>query len=82
MSLVGPRPLPVAEAELIDERFRSRTRVRPGLTGPWQVHGRSDIPFPEMLQLDYTYVVTWTLREDLRLLARTVSAVVRRRGAY
>ena len=82
MSLVGPRPLPVAEAELADERFASRTTVRPGLTGPWQVHGRSDIPFREMLQLDYTYVVTWTLREDVRLLARTVSAVIRRRGAY
>ena len=82
MSLVGPRPLPLPEAELVDERFALRTSVRPGLTGAWQVHGRSEIPFEEMLQLDYTYVVTWTIREDLRLLARTISAVARRRGAY
>jgi lipopolysaccharide/colanic/teichoic acid biosynthesis glycosyltransferase len=56
--------------------------VRPGLTGPWQVHGRSDIPFEQMIQLDYTYVAAWTMREDVRLLARTCGAVLRRNGAY
>jgi exopolysaccharide biosynthesis polyprenyl glycosylphosphotransferase len=82
MSLVGPRPLPLDEAALVDGHHAERTRVRPGMTGPWQVHGRSDIPFEQMLQLDYTYVAAWTMREDLRLLARTVSAVLRRQGAY
>jgi exopolysaccharide biosynthesis polyprenyl glycosylphosphotransferase len=82
MSLVGPRPLPLRQAALVDGDHTERTRVRPGLTGPWQVHGRSDIPFEQMLQLDYTYVAAWTMREDLRLLARTVGAVLRRRGAY
>ena len=82
MSLVGPRPLPLEEAALVEGHHTQRTRVRPGLTGPWQVHGRSDIPFEQMLQLDYTYVAAWTMREDLRLLARTTGAVLRRRGAY
>jgi exopolysaccharide biosynthesis polyprenyl glycosylphosphotransferase len=82
MSMVGPRPLPLDEAAQVDSDFVERTRVRPGITGPWQIHGRSDIPFDEMLQLDYTYVAAWTMREDLRLLARTFSAVVHRRGAY
>lgn len=82
MSLVGPRPLPVEEAELIDDAYRARNRVRPGMTGPWQVMGRSDIPIEDMVKLDYTYVVGWTLLEDLRILLRTSSAVVGRRGVY
>jgi exopolysaccharide biosynthesis polyprenyl glycosylphosphotransferase len=82
MSMVGPRPLPLAEAAQVDSHFVERTRVRPGITGPWQIHGRSDIPFGEMLQLDYTYVAAWTMREDLRLMARTFSAVLHKRGAY
>jgi exopolysaccharide biosynthesis polyprenyl glycosylphosphotransferase len=82
MSLVGPRPLPLDEARLAEERFAGRASVRPGLTGPWQVHGRSDIPFEQMIQLDYTYVAAWTMREDVRLLARTCGAVLRRNGAY
>ncbi len=82
MSLVGPRPLPLDEALLAEGHFAGRASVRPGLTGPWQVHGRSDIPFEQMIQLDYTYVAAWTMREDLRLLARTCGAVLRQRGAY
>ncbi len=56
--------------------------MRPGITGPWQVHGRSDIPFDDMVKLDYMYVASWTMREDLRLLVRTVGAVFHGRGAY
>ncbi|HEX2128698.1 MAG TPA: exopolysaccharide biosynthesis polyprenyl glycosylphosphotransferase [Solirubrobacterales bacterium] len=82
MSLVGPRPLPLDESALAEARFAGRAAVRPGLTGPWQVHGRSDIPFEQMIQLDYTYIAAWTMREDLRLLARTCGAVLRHRGAY
>jgi exopolysaccharide biosynthesis polyprenyl glycosylphosphotransferase len=82
MSLVGPRPLPLDEARHIDGHFAERLSIRPGITGPWQIHGRSDIPFDDMVKLDYMYVAGWTMREDLRLLVRTVGAVLHRRGAY
>jgi len=82
MSLIGPRPLPLDEAQLAEDRFPTRLSVRPGITGPWQVNGRSDIPFEDMVKLDYTYVTAWTMREDLRLLLRTVGSVLNHRGAY
>ena len=82
MSLVGPRPLPLDEAPLVIDHFRARLRMRPGITGPWQTQGRSDIPFEDMVKLDYTYVVGWSMREDLSILLRTASAVARGRGAY
>jgi len=82
MSLVGPRPLPLDEAPLASNHFARRQSVRPGITGPWQIHGRSDIPFEDMVKLDYTYVSTWSLQEDLRLLIRTVGVVLGGRGAY
>ncbi len=82
MSLVGPRPLPVEEAELVPERYKVRQRVRPGLTGPWQVLGRSDIPFEDMVKLDCMYVSSWSPRGDLKLLLRTIGAILRPRGAY
>ena len=80
MSLVGPRPLPLDEAPLVRGHFEMRTRVRPGITGTWQTHGRSDIPFEDMVKLDYTYVAGWSMREDLRLLLRTAAVVVQGRG--
>ena len=82
MSLVGPRPLPLDEAPLASNHFARRQNVRPGITGPWQIHGRSDIPFEDMVKLDYTYVSTWSLQEDLRLLIRTIGVVFAGRGAY
>jgi exopolysaccharide biosynthesis polyprenyl glycosylphosphotransferase len=82
MSVIGPRPLPLDEARLAEDRLPARLSVRPGITGPWQVNGRSDIPFEDMVQLDYTYVTAWTMREDLRLLLRTVGSVLNHRGAY
>ena len=82
MSLVGPRPLPVAEGARITTRYELRYQVRPGMTGPWQVLGRSDIPFEDMLKLDYNYVLNWSLVEDLKLLLQTAGAVVKGRGAY
>lgn len=82
MSLVGPRPLPLDEASLVVDEFRLRERVRPGMTGPWQVMGRSDIPTADMLRLDYTYVIGWTFTEDLKLLLRTATAVIGGRGVY
>lgn len=82
MSLVGPRPLPIAEDERVAGHYELRRHVRPGITGPWQVSGRSDIPFHDMLRLDYSYVLNWSLASDLKLLAETISAVLRGRGAY
>ena len=81
MSLVGPRPLPPEEAERAEALFAARTRMRPGLAGPWQALGRSSIPFDDMVRLDYSYVTGWSFSGDLVLLLRTASAVVRRRGA-
>ena len=82
MSLVGPRPLPLDEAHLATDHFADRSVLRPGMTGPWQIHGRSDIPFDDMVRLDYSYVSTWSLQEDLRLMIRTVGVVLGGRGAY
>jgi exopolysaccharide biosynthesis polyprenyl glycosylphosphotransferase len=82
MSLVGPRPLIESEHAQISGRFRRRSAITPGLTGLWQVNGRSEVPFDEMISLDLLYAATWSLRRDLKLLARTVSAVLRGDGAY
>jgi exopolysaccharide biosynthesis polyprenyl glycosylphosphotransferase len=82
MSLVGPRPLPLDEDELVEDWGRHRLTLKPGMTGLWQVSGRSSIPFGEMVNLDYLYVSGWSLWGDLRLIARTVPAVLRGRQAY
>ncbi len=83
MSLVGPRPLIPAEDLHVREWARHRLDLAPGITGPWQILGRSDIEFEEMLRLDYLYVTTWSLAKDVELLCRTIPAVLgRRRGAY
>ena len=82
MSLVGPRPLIESEASLVADHYVMRFHVKPGITGPWQVLGRSDIPFEKMIKLDYAYVVSWSIGEDLRLLVRTASAMMHGRGAY
>jgi exopolysaccharide biosynthesis polyprenyl glycosylphosphotransferase len=80
MSLVGPRPLPVAEDERISGWGRRRLDLTPGITGLWQVLGRTTIPFEEMVKLDYLYVTNWSLWQDVRLLIHTLPAVLRRRG--
>jgi exopolysaccharide biosynthesis polyprenyl glycosylphosphotransferase len=82
MSFVGPRPLIETEDRQIEGRFRRRLSLTPGLTGLWQVHGRSDIPFEQMVNLDYLYVTNWSLWGDVKLLIRTASAVFRGSGAY
>jgi lipopolysaccharide/colanic/teichoic acid biosynthesis glycosyltransferase len=81
MSLVGPRPLPIGLDELAGEA-RRRLRVKPGLTGLWQVNGRSDLSWSEMVRLDLRYVDRWSLGLDLAILVRTPAAVLARRGAY
>jgi lipopolysaccharide/colanic/teichoic acid biosynthesis glycosyltransferase len=81
MSLVGPRPCLSWEAEMFPPQFRSRFSVRPGLTGLWQVSGRSTLGTLEMLQLDVCYVRTRTLLLDLLILLRTIPVVLRQDGA-
>lgn len=82
MSLVGPRPALPSEVETYAERDRRRLNVRPGLTGLWQVSGRSDLPWEEGVGLDLSYVENWSLTGDLVILLRTVGAVISHRGAY
>jgi exopolysaccharide biosynthesis polyprenyl glycosylphosphotransferase len=80
MSLVGPRPMPVDVDEQISGWGRKRLDLTPGITGPWQVLGRTSIPFEEMVKLDYLYVTNWSLWQDVRLLIHTLPAVLSRRG--
>jgi exopolysaccharide biosynthesis polyprenyl glycosylphosphotransferase len=83
MSLVGPRPLVLAEQAALAEAWQyRRADLRPGLTGPWQVRGRSHIAFEDMIRLDYQYVAGWSLARDLKILLATVPAVLSGRGAY
>jgi len=82
MSLVGPRPLILDEDELVHAWARDRLKLKPGMTGLWQVLGRTDIPFEEMTKLDYLYVMSWSLRNDLSLILRTIPAVFRTQKAY
>jgi exopolysaccharide biosynthesis polyprenyl glycosylphosphotransferase len=82
MSLVGPRPALPAEVACYDDVERRRLHVLPGLTGLWQVSGRSDLGWDSGMALDLSYADNWRLRGDVSILARTVGAVVRRRGAY
>jgi exopolysaccharide biosynthesis polyprenyl glycosylphosphotransferase len=81
MSLVGPRPLIESEDEMIGGWGRSRLDLTPGMTGVWQVLGRTNIPFEEMVKLDYVYVTNWSLWTDISLILRTLPVVVTRRGA-
>ncbi len=81
MSLVGPRPLPIKEQQGIRGWHRRRLSMKPGITGMWQVRGRSDVDFEEWMRLDREYVDDWSLRLDLAILAKTVPAVLFGRGA-
>jgi exopolysaccharide biosynthesis polyprenyl glycosylphosphotransferase len=80
MSLVGPRPLIPEESQYVDNWARRRTDLKPGITGLWQVLGRSDIPFEEMVKLDYLYVTTWSVWRDVLLMFRTIPVALSSRG--
>ena len=82
MSLVGPRPFVVYEADKITGWALRRLDMTPGVTGLWQVLGRNDIPFEEMTKLDYLYVTNWSLWWDLKILCQTIPVVLGKRGAY
>jgi exopolysaccharide biosynthesis polyprenyl glycosylphosphotransferase len=82
MSMVGPRPLILDEDRFVRAWARERLSLKPGVTGPWQVLGASEIPFEEMVKLDYLYVTGWSLVTDLKLVFRTIPAIFRSRSAY
>ena len=82
MSLVGPRPALPDEAAKYADHVRRRLVVKPGLTGLWQVNGRSDLSWDESVRLDLRYVENWSFALDLQILWKTISALVRRSGAY
>ena len=81
MSVVGPRPALASEFEQWDDEIRDRLRVLPGITGMWQVSGRSDTTFERYKRLDLYYVDNWSLAHDLKIVLRTFSAVLAARGA-
>jgi exopolysaccharide biosynthesis polyprenyl glycosylphosphotransferase len=82
MSLVGPRPLPERDYEMLEDWHRKRYLVLPGLTGLWQVSGRSELDFDDLVHLDFIYLENWSLALDLTILLKTIPAVITRRGAY
>jgi exopolysaccharide biosynthesis polyprenyl glycosylphosphotransferase len=82
MSLVGPRPLPERDFELLDDWHRKRYLVLPGITGLWQVSGRSELDFDDLVHLDFIYLERWSLALDIAILFKTVPAVLTQRGAF
>jgi exopolysaccharide biosynthesis polyprenyl glycosylphosphotransferase len=82
MSLVGPRPLPQRDYEMLEDWHRKRYLVLPGITGLWQVSGRSELDFDDLVHLDFIYLERWSLALDLTIILKTIPAVVSRRGAY
>jgi lipopolysaccharide/colanic/teichoic acid biosynthesis glycosyltransferase len=82
MSLVGPRPALPDEAAKYAEHVHRRLVVKPGITGLWQVNGRSSLSWHESVRLDLRYVENWSFTLDLQILWKTVSALLRRSGAY
>jgi exopolysaccharide biosynthesis polyprenyl glycosylphosphotransferase len=82
MSLVGPRPLPERDYLQLEEWHRKRYLVLPGMTGLWQVSGRSELDFDELVRLDFLYLERWSVFLDLSILLKTIPAVLRARGAW
>jgi lipopolysaccharide/colanic/teichoic acid biosynthesis glycosyltransferase len=82
MSLVGPRPLPIRDYERLEDWHRRRYHVLPGMTGLWQVAGRSDLTFDDLVRLDFYYIENWSIWLDISILLKTPLAVFARKGAY
>ena len=82
MSLVGPRPLPMRDYNLLEEWHLKRYLVLPGMTGLWQISGRSNLSFDDLVRLDFFYLDNWSIWLDISILAKTIPAVVSQRGAY
>ncbi len=82
MSLVGPRPLPLRDHALLEEWHKARYHVLPGMTGLWQISGRSGLDFDDLVRLDFTYIENWSIWSDVSIIAKTIPAVLTGRGAY
>jgi lipopolysaccharide/colanic/teichoic acid biosynthesis glycosyltransferase len=82
MSVVGPRPPLVCEVEAYEGNVKRRLMIKPGLTGLWQISGRSDLSWEESVRLDLYYVENWSLTGDLMIVWRTAKAVIKAKGAY
>jgi lipopolysaccharide/colanic/teichoic acid biosynthesis glycosyltransferase len=86
MSLVGPRPLQLRDSDLLlslnPEAYSRRLQVIPGLSGPWQISGRSELSYEDMIRLDLEYIENWSLSRDIWIICRTFVVVLLRRGAY
>jgi exopolysaccharide biosynthesis polyprenyl glycosylphosphotransferase len=82
MSLVGPRPLPLRDYRQLEDWHRKRSNVLPGVTGLWQISGRSNLGFDDLVRLDFYYLENWSLWMDISILVRTIPAVFGARGAY
>jgi exopolysaccharide biosynthesis polyprenyl glycosylphosphotransferase len=82
MSLVGPRPLPQRDFDRLEDWHKKRYLVLPGITGLWQVSGRSDLDFDDLVRLDFLYLERWSVFLDLTILVKTIPAVFSRRGAF
>jgi lipopolysaccharide/colanic/teichoic acid biosynthesis glycosyltransferase len=82
MSLVGPRPLPLRDFEKLEAWHRKRYLVLPGMTGLWQISGRSELDFDDLVRLDFYYLEHWSIWLDVTILLKTVPAVIAQRGAY
>ena len=82
MSLVGPRPLPMRDFERLEEWHKERYLVLPGITGLWQVSGRIELTFDDLVRLDFYYLENWSIWLDISILTKTLPAVLARRGAY
>ena len=82
MSLVGPRPLPLRDFEKLEEWHKKRYLVLPGITGLWQVSGRAELDFDDLVRLDFLYLERWSVALDLVILLKTIPAVLSRRGAF
>ncbi|MFL5893705.1 MAG: sugar transferase [Thermoleophilaceae bacterium] len=82
MSLVGPRPLPQRDYDRLEDWHRKRYLVLPGMTGLWQVSGRSELDFDELVRLDFLYLERWSVFLDLSIIVKTIPAVIRARGAW
>jgi exopolysaccharide biosynthesis polyprenyl glycosylphosphotransferase len=82
MSLVGPRPLPLRDHAMLDDWHKARYLVLPGMTGLWQISGRSGLEFDDLVRLDFAYIENWSIWSDVSIIARTIPAVLTGRGAY
>lgn len=82
MSLVGPRPLPMRDFERMSELHKKRLAAIPGMSGYWQISGRSNLSFDDMVKLDLYYIENWSLSFDIKIILKTIGAVLRKEGAY